>query len=135
MSLGITSKRIEKIEDSRGCLDILSFSELTFSPKRMYWISGAKYETFRGQHAHKLLLQAFFVITGRLEIIFKDHERTEKITLTPGKIFEIPSGLWRDIQNFKEGTILAVLCSEDYDESDYIRNWEEFMVYSRERND
>jgi hypothetical protein len=43
----------------------------------------------------------------------------------------MPSGLWREIDNFSSGSICLVLASEEYDEGDYIREYKEFKLFKK----
>ncbi|WP_442927629.1 WxcM-like domain-containing protein [Microcoleus sp. A2-C2] len=44
----------------------------------------------------------------------------------------IEGGMWREMHDFSEQCILLVLASAPYDESDYIRNYDEFLAVARE---
>jgi hypothetical protein len=37
--------------------------------------------------------------------------------------------LWRDLSNFSSGAICLVLASLEYDEKDYLRNYDDFLRY------
>lgn len=43
----------------------------------------------------------------------------------------ISPGLWRELNNFSSGSVCLVLASMEYDEADYIRNYEEFIAYKK----
>jgi hypothetical protein len=45
-----------------------------------------------------------------------------------GELLIVPPGIWIKI-NFQPGSSITVLASENFAESDYIRNWEEFLKY------
>lgn len=38
--------------------------------------------------------------------------------------------MWREMHDFSEDCVLVVLASELYDESDYIRNYDDFLAES-----
>ena len=42
---------------------------------------------------------------------------------------------WREIYNFSKDAVLLVLASEEYDEDDYIRKYDEFISSIEEKND
>ena len=42
----------------------------------------------------------------------------------------IPPGVWRELDNFSSGSVCLTLSSIDYDESDYIRDYETFKRLS-----
>jgi dTDP-4-dehydrorhamnose 3,5-epimerase-like enzyme len=43
----------------------------------------------------------------------------------------IPPGLWRELLNFSSGAICLVLASREYDERDYIRDYERFLTFKK----
>jgi hypothetical protein len=44
----------------------------------------------------------------------------------------LPSGLWRELNNFSSGSVCLVLASQEYNEKDYIRDYEEFKHFKFE---
>ena len=50
----------------------------------------------------------------------------------PNKGLIIESNIWREMFDFSEDAVLMVVASELYDESDYIRNYDDFIAYIRE---
>jgi hypothetical protein len=44
----------------------------------------------------------------------------------------IPNLLWRSIENFSTNSLALIVSSEDYDEFDYIRDFEEFKMIRNE---
>ena len=62
----------------------------------------------------------------------KDGEKDIKITLNkPDKGLLIVPGIWREIGNFSSGSVCLVLASDEYDESDYIRDYTDFKLFKR----
>ena len=43
--------------------------------------------------------------------------------------------IWREMYDFSPDAVLMVLASELYDESDYIRNYNEFLEFVKNRKD
>ena len=41
----------------------------------------------------------------------------------------VPNSMWREMYDFSKDAVLLVLASELYDESDYIRNYDEFLDF------
>jgi hypothetical protein len=39
----------------------------------------------------------------------------------------IPTNVWRELENFSSGAVCLVLASTDYDEKEYIRNYNTFI--------
>ena len=103
---------------------VLSFTELSTTAKRIYWLKGPASD--RGGHAHKSLRQTMCVIEGYVEIEFTRSMDSRRITLHQGEKLDVPPGLWRDITRLPRGSILLVAASEHFLEEDYIRDYLEF---------
>ena len=69
---------------------------------------------------------------GVIDIILDDGEKKTTITLDkPGKGLILMPGLWREMVWQKSGSVLCVLASEYYDAQEYIRNYDDFIAYSK----
>jgi hypothetical protein len=70
---------------------------------------------------------------GSCDIVLDDGSKREIVKLdNPGKALYLKPGLWREMQNFSVNSTLVVFASEEYDESDYIRDYDEFKRYREE---
>lgn len=125
---------ISTVEDfsdpSSASLSVLEFGRLPWTPQRIYWLSDFVSETARGHHAHKNLSQVFAVIKGSLTLTICVGENCESFTLTPdsGQV-QLEPGCWRIISNASRDAVLMVLADAPYDESDYIRDWDEYLKW------
>jgi len=45
----------------------------------------------------------------------------------------VVQGIWRELINFSSGAICLVLASEKFDPNDYMRDFEEFIMFRNER--
>jgi dTDP-4-dehydrorhamnose 3,5-epimerase-like enzyme len=115
--------------DDRGSLISLETnSNIPFYIKRVYYIFGNKPNVVRGKHAHKNLAQVLVCVSGFVKIKLDDGKETEEIYLDkPDKGLYIKGLIWREMSEFSNDCVLVVLASESYDESDYIRNYDEFL--------
>lgn len=96
--------------------------------KRVYFLYDIPSRAVRGSHAHKELHQFIIAMSGSFDINLDDGKAVETFTLsTPDQGLYIPPGYWRTLTNFSSGAAAVVLASEEYDESDYIREYEEFL--------
>ena len=123
---------IKQIADERG---VLSFLDLPFEVKRFYMISSNTKALPRGNHAHKKLFQFLFCAQGSMSIKLSDPHRKYSYrlsTATTGIL--IPPGYWRTLDEFGEDSICIVMASEHYDETDYIRDYDEYIEWF-ERNE
>lgn len=114
--------------DDRGSLVALEAQKtVPFDVKRVYYIFGTQQGVSRGFHAHKNLKQVAVCVTGKCKMVLDDGKKREEVWLdspTTGLIIEDLT--WREMHNFSEDCVLLVLASEHYDESDYIRDYDEF---------
>ncbi|MBU2249589.1 MAG: FdtA/QdtA family cupin domain-containing protein [Gammaproteobacteria bacterium] len=115
--------------DDRGSLVALeSQQSIPFDIKRVYYIFGTQRGVARGFHAHKQLKQVAVCVTGRCRMVLDDGNQREEVWLdsaTKGILIE--DMVWREMHDFSEDCVLLVLASEHYDESDYIRDYVEFI--------
>lgn len=119
--------------DPRGNLAVVEEgAHLPFSPKRFYYITDVPPEGERGGHAHKRLHQFIFVLAGSVTLGLDDGRETAEIQLRDDyEGFHMCPMIWRVLTNFSPGTVVGVLASETYDESDYIRSYEAFREFAR----
>ncbi len=130
----VSVSRTEPIGDGSGSLYVLEKqSKLPFEIKRIYYITDvASCSVIRGNHAHKQLRQLLFCVGGSCEITLDNGvDRMTVILDDPGKILYIRPCLWREISKFSKNATLIVLASDEYNEQDYIRDYEEFKEYVR----
>lgn len=115
--------------DERGQLVSLEqHGNIPFEIKRIYYMYGMKSDLPRGFHAHKNLEQVAICINGQCRFVLDDGVNREEVVLSsPKKGLYIDNNKWREMHDFSEGCILMVLASELYDESDYIREYGEFL--------
>ena len=84
----------------------------------------------RGYHAHKSLEQILICIHGKCKILLDDGREKKVIALEkPYEGLYIANYMWREMFDFSEDAVLLVLASELYDESDYIRDYDEFLEF------
>lgn len=114
--------------DDRGSLVALeSYKNIPFDIKRVYYIFDTKQNVVRGLHAHKNLLQVMVCLKGSCRVVLDNGSVTQHVVLnSPNQGLLIESIIWREIHDFSEDCVLLVLASEHYDESDYIRDYDEF---------
>jgi len=102
--------------------------EIPFKIKRIYYIYQVPKGVKRGMHAHIKLEQALWCPYGEIEIIlYNGKKKTKYILNSPEKILYVGSGIWRDMFWIKENSVLCVAASEYYNESDYIRDYNDYL--------
>lgn len=119
--------------DERGMLVALEENkEIPFAIKRVYYMYDTGLNVRRGYHAHKKLEQILICVHGSCKIHLDDGNGTEEVILDkPYEGLYISNDVWREMYDFSEDAVLMVLASELYDESDYIRDYQQFMNYLR----
>ena len=114
--------------DERGSLISLEQNKnIPFEIKRVYYIFGNKENIRRGFHAHKKLKQVAICLSGSCRFLLDDGDYKSEVLLdNPSKGLLIEDMTWREMFDFSEDCVLVVIASELYDESDYIRDYDEF---------
>lgn len=120
--------------DERGQLVALEeFKDIPFKVKRVYYIYDTLPNVIRGYHAHKNLKQILICIHGSCKIRLDNGKEQEIVPLNkPYEGLFVDNNMWREMYDFSEDAVLLVLASELYDESDYIRNYDEFLNFISE---
>ncbi len=131
MSL-IQTINFKELGDRRGSLLALEGNKnVPFEIKRVYYIYNTENGVSRGFHAHKELLQLAICISGSCRFIMDNGINKEEIILNlPSTGLLIPNMIWHEMHNFSDDCIIIVLANEVYQESDYIRDYTEFLNMS-----
>ena len=102
--------------------------EIPFSIRRIYYVYDVPEEIKRGFHAHKRLEQILICLSGSVKIKVDNGNEKRIFELSdPSKGLYIGPGIWREMYDFSQSTVLLVLASEYYNEEDYIRDYKEFL--------
>ena len=113
-------------------LGVINLEDVPFPVRRIYWISDFKSGAVRGNHAHKNLTQMMIPIVGSLDLVLHDGVDSETIQLSAGdEPAVIKPGMWRVMKNASENAVVMVLASEVYIESDYIRDWNQYLDWRK----
>ena len=120
---------LPNLSDPRGGLVALESNQsIPFELKRIYYIFKTNDQQARGFHAHKNLKQIAICLQGSCKFVLDNGYHQEEIILnSPLKGLLIESLMWREMHDFSEDCVLLVLASEHYDESDYIRDYSDFV--------
>jgi len=115
--------------DERGSLVALeSNKDIPFDIKRIYYIFGTQKDVARGFHAHKELKQVAVCISGRCKFIMDDGSKKQDVVMeSPTQAILIDKMQWHEMHDFSEDCVLMVIASHHYDESDYIRDYNQFL--------
>jgi len=124
---------LPKISDSRGNLTFIEANRhVPFPIERVYYIYDVPGGSERGGHAHRGLNQLIVAMSGSFDVILDDGANKKRIHLNRSYIgLYVCPMIWRELDNFSSGSVCMVVASNLYDESDYYRNYEEFLIDSR----
>jgi len=118
------------IEDDTGKLISLeSKKNIPFEIKRVFYIFGTNEQSKRGSHAHYNTKQYLISISGSCEICLdngKGKKKNYKLD-SPDKVLFQDSLIWGNMFNFSSDNVLLVLANTHFSETDYIRNYEQFL--------
>lgn len=125
--------------DDRGQLVALEEGkDIPFAIKRVYYMYDTGEGVRRGFHAHKSLEQILVCIHGTCKVLL-DNGREKKIVPLekPYEGLYISNDMWREMYDFSPDAVLLVLASDYYKESDYIRDYDEFLSFiaGKQRNE
>ncbi|WP_461489203.1 sugar 3,4-ketoisomerase [Pontibacter sp. HJ8] len=100
--------------------------DIPFGIRRVFWTYGTPQQVLRGQHANKATEEVLVALTGRITVETDTGRGTETFVLdSPTKGVYIPAMCWTTL-HLAEGTVGLCLASTDFDEADYIRDYEVF---------
>lgn len=122
---------LPKIEDQRGNLSFLEEEkQIPFKMARSYWIYDVPGGQIRGGHAFKDQQEFILALSGSFDVLVDDgnDKRTYSLNRSHFGLY-IPSGLWRQMENFSTNSLAMVVSSTEFSESDYIRDYSEFETY------
>lgn len=120
-----------KIENDRGNLTVVqSLETVPFDIKRVFYLYDIPGGEARGAHAHKECHQFLVAASGSFEVVLDDgHEKRTVYLNRPFKGLHVPPGIWAAEQEFSSGAVCLVLASEPYEESDYIRDYDDYLDF------
>lgn len=121
------------ITDPRGNLTFIECNRhLPFEIKRVYYLYDVPGGASRAGHGHKKLHQLVIAMSGSFDIVIDDGFKKQRFHLNRSYqgLYLCPM-MWRDIDNFSGGSVCMVLASDYYDESDYYREYPEFVRAAR----
>lgn len=120
---------LPRIADPRGNLTFIeSDRHIPFEIRRVFYLYDVPTGNDRGAHAHKKLHQFLICLAGSFDVTLDDGINQSTVHLNrPWKGLHIPPMVWAAEVNFDPGSICLVLASDFFDETDYYRNYDQFL--------
>jgi uncharacterized RmlC-like cupin family protein len=123
---------IPNVHEERGQLAVIEKDIIPFSIKRVYYLYDVPSDAYRGGHAHIEQESVIIALSGSFEVIVDDGDIRKSIMLNkPNKGLYIPTRVWREVENFSSGSVCLVLASTEFNEADYVRDYEDFKLFKR----
>jgi dTDP-4-dehydrorhamnose 3,5-epimerase-like enzyme len=124
--------KIPVVEDTRGNLAFIQNDVLPFEFKRVYYLFDVPSNSFRGSHAHIDQSEVLIALSGSFDVVLNDGFEKKSFLLNKPNIgLYIPTGMWRELENFSSGAVCLVFASGTYDEQDYIRDFDQFLAFKK----
>ena len=119
--------------DDLGSLGVIEcVPGVAFPMRRVFFLTGVPEGGVRGKHAHRSLQQLLVCVAGRLAVTLDDGAQRERIVLDERqRAVYIPPMTWATQECLCGDAAYFVIADQPYDESDYIRNYDEFLAAAR----
>ncbi|KAB1155806.1 sugar 3,4-ketoisomerase [Flavobacterium luteum] len=122
---------LPKIGNRNGHITAINNNiEIPFAVRRVFYLYDIQGGDSRGAHAHKECHQFLVAASGSFEVLLDDGISKHKVLLNlPDVGLHIPPGIWASEMNFSSGAICLVLASHDFNEEDYIRDYNNYLEW------
>lgn len=124
---------LSQIGDRSGHITVAANNiDIPFAVKRIFYLYDIPGGESRGAHAHKECHQFLVAASGSFEVLLDDGITTRTVMLrSPNIGLHVAPGIWASEINFSSGSVCLVLASHEYDENDYLRNYEDYLKYKK----
>ena len=123
--------------DERGNLVVIEGEnqDIPFDIKRVFYIYGSDSTVVRGQHANRRTKFVLINVAGQSKVKVDNGFETQIVSLDKPRMgLFLDTMVWKDMYDFSPDSILLVLCSEHYDGSEYIRDYDAYIKEIREEH-
>ncbi|WP_430934930.1 sugar 3,4-ketoisomerase [Saccharicrinis sp. 156] len=120
---------LNKVGSDKGSLAYTESEHSTpFDIKRVYYTYDIPTAAERGGHAHKEQHELVFAASGSFEVVLDDGKKKKTVFLNnPGKGLHIIPGIWRELKSFSTASVVLVMASDVFLDSDYIKDYKLFV--------
>lgn len=125
--------QLPKFLDERGNLSFVEqLNHIPFTIRRTYWLYDIPGGESRGGHAYRENQEFIIALSGSFDVILDNGKEKKTFTLNRSYYgLYVPKGLWREMESFSTNSLAMILSSTNYDESDYVRDYDEFLNMKR----
>lgn len=125
---------LPKFLDKRGNLSFVEENNhIPFAIRRTYWIYDVPGGEARGGHAYRRNQEFIVALSGSFDVVLDNGKERRTYSLNRSYYgLYVPEGYWREMDNFSTNSFALVLASTDYDPSDYVRDYDEFIRLNEE---
>lgn len=133
---GIKIIDLPKNLDRRGNLSVIEeLKNIPFKIKRTYWIYDVPGGEVRGGHAYKRNQEFIVALSGSFDVILDNGKERKVFSLNRSYYgLYVPTGIWRQMENFSTNSLALVLASFKFDASDYVYDYKLFKELADEKN-
>lgn len=119
---------LPKILDERGNLTFIqNNTHVPFDIQRVYWIYDVPGGEVRGGHAYKTQWELIVALSGSFDVVVNDGIEEKVFTLNRSyNGIVVPNLIWRQLKNFSTNSLALILTDQDYNEDDYIRDFNKY---------
>ncbi len=133
MNINEKYKMIEFKEfgDEKGNLVVAEGSgfDVPFDIRRVFYIYGSDPDIKRGNHANRYTQFVLINVSGSSKVLVDDGVNKEVIVLDKPRMgLYLGTMVWKEMYDFSPDSVLLVLASEHYIESEYIRDYDAFCA-------
>ncbi len=123
--------KLPRITDPRGNLTVAEqLRHVPFEIKRVYWTYDVPGGESRGGHAHKHCLLVVIAVSGSFDVVLDNGTEQQTYHMNhPYEALLIPTDVWHTLEDFSSGAVCLSLASDEFEEEDYIRDYQEFLTY------
>ena len=123
----------QRFDDARGTLTVVeAVRHCPFPIARVFWVQDVPHGASRAGHAHRELYQLLIAASGSFDITLDDGQNKRRYRLDRSdRGLLIAPMVWEDMGNFSANATALVFASASYDESDYIREYRDFIELAR----
>ena len=122
---------LPRITDPRGNLTVAEqLRHIPFEIKRVYWTYDVPAGESRGGHAHRHCRSVVIAVSGSFDVVLDNGKERRTYHMNhPYQALLINTGIWRTLEDCSSGAVCLSLASDEFEEEDYIRDYEAFLTY------